>query len=146
MELIIWEEIPIDLSVHKVFDLMKGEFDISKRACLDNFLRFHYHLNDNEQPILLLIKVGYIEGAIIKGRHLKRQTYLEQISQGTKQALWRINNLLINKTIERTNKDAPLLDMTLFRIDAGRLPIAKITQFKDLIICYYQIEEVTYMG
>ena len=145
-ERVVWEEIPIDLKINKVFDPIEGEFEILERDCLDRFLRFHYHLDDYEQPILLLIKVRLIECATIKDRHLKRQTYLEPISQGVTQALWKINSLLINKTIEGTNKNTPLLDMTLFHIKAGRFPITKVTQFKDLIICYDRIEEVTYRG
>ena len=139
-----WHDYKIDLEVDNVFKLMEKEFDISKNVCLCNNLNYHYHFSGGAGP--LLIKLEYLEATIMKGRHLPKHTYLESNSIGITQALWKVNTELTSKICERTNKNPQLLDNILIRINAGRLPIDKITYFKDLVICYDRVEEVKYRG
>ena len=139
-----WRDYKIDLEVDNVFKLMEKEFDISKNVCLCNNLNYHYHFSNGAGP--LLIKLEYLEATIMKGRHLSRHTYLESNSIGITQPLRKFNTELTSKICERTNKNPQLLDNILIRINAGRLPIDKITYFKDLVICYDRIEEVKYRG
>ena len=71
---------------------------------------------------------------------------LESNSKGITQALWEVNTELTSKICERTNKNPQLLDNTLIGINAGHLPIDKITYFKDLVICCDRVKEVKYRG
>ena len=139
-----WHDYRIDLEVDKTFDLMEREFDISKNVCLCDNLNYHYHFSDGVGP--LLIKIKYFEATIMKGRHLVRNTYLESNSLGITQALWRINTKLTGKICKRTNQHPHLLNNMLIRINAGHLPANKITYFKDLVVCYDNVEKVKYRG
>ena len=143
-ELRCWHDYRIDLEVDNVPESMEGKFDIPKNLCLCDNLNYHYHFSDGAGS--LLIGIEYLEAAIIKGRHLARNTYLESHSMGITQALWKINIELSSKINEKTKELNNLLDNILIRINAGRLPTNKITCFKDLIVCYDKVEKVNYRG
>ena len=137
-----WHDYRTDLEVDNTFDLM--EFDFSKNVCLCDNLNYHYPFSDGVGP--LLIKIEYFEATIMKGRHLVRNAYLESNSMGIRQVLWRINTKLTVKISERPNQHPHLLDNMLIRINAGRLPANKIIYFKDLVVCYDNVEKVKYRG
>ena len=82
----------------------------------------------------------------MKGRHLVRNTYLESNSIGITQVLWKVNIELVVKIFEKTNKNTKMLGNILIRINVGRLPLYKITYFKDLVVCYKKVETVKYRG
>ena len=123
---------------------MGKEFDISKNVCWCDNLNYHYHFSNGAGP--LLIKLEYLEATIMKGKYLPRHTYLESSSIGIRQALWKVNTKLTSKICERTNKNPQLLDNILICMNAGHLPIDKITYFKYLVIYYNRVEEVKYRG
>ena len=83
---------------------------------------------------------------MIKGRHRARNTYLESHSDGVTQALWKINHELQSMINQKSKINNHLLDNMLFRINAGHLPLTKITCFRDLVLCYDKVEEVDYRG
>ena len=139
-EVSCWHDYKIDLEVGYVLDLMTDEFNIAKNLCLCDNLNYHYHFVDGAG--LLLIKIDHFEAAIINGRHRATNIYLELHSIGITQALWKINHELHSKINERNRINNHLLDNMLIRINAGRLPISKITYFKNLIVCYDKVEEV----
>ena len=130
--------------MQNTFDLIEREFDIPKNVCLCDNLNYHYHFSDGAGP--LLIKIKYFKAAIMRGRHLTRNTYLELNSLGITQALWRINHELTAKISEKNNQPAYLVDNMLICINAGRVSTNKITYFKELVVCYDNVEKVNYRG
>ena len=81
---------------------------------------------------------------ITKGNHLKRSKYLEPHSIGISSTLWQIHADFVEKLNKLLKKKIIPLDLGYIRIDAGHLPIEKITYFKNLIICYEKMEKMTY--
>ena len=146
-ELSIWSDQRLDTAKIVFFNLMTDDFDTIKKACITDTLLFHYHHNDYYIPILLLIKIDYLKGWLIKGRHLNRQTYLEPLSGEVTHALRSVNAELIQKFVQLTGERyQQLVDMTLFHLDAGRIPINKSTYIKDLVISYDRVEKIKYRG
>ena len=134
-----WHDYRIDLEMDNTFDLIEREFNIPKIVCLCDNLNYHYHFSDGAGP--LLIKIEYFEATI-----MNRIVYNESNSLGITQALWRINYELTAKISERNNQPAYLVNNMLTHINAGRLPTNKITYFKDLVVCYNNVEKVNYRG
>ena len=137
-----WHNYKIDSEVDN--NLMKGEFDIPKNLCLCDNLNYHYHSSNGPGP--LLIKIEYFKAAIIKGRHRVRNIYLESHLMGITQALWRVNTELSSKIKKKNRKLNHLLNNMLIHINTGRLLTNKITYFKNLVVCYDNVEKVNYRG
>ena len=78
-----------------------------------------------------------------KGNHLARIKYLEPFSIGISSSLWQVHSDFVEKLNELTKKTNVPLDSGFIRIDAGHLPLEKVTYFKNLMICYEKME-VTY--
>ena len=81
---------------------------------------------------------------IRKGNHLKRVKYLEPFLIGVLSILWQVHRDFVEKLNELKNEQIIPLDFGYVRIDAVRLPIEKVTYFRNLIICYEKMEKVTY--
>ena len=81
---------------------------------------------------------------IKKGNHLKRVKYLEPFSIGVLSILWEVHRDFTEKLKELKNEQIISVDFGYVRIDAERLPIEKVTYFRNLIICYEKMEKVTY--
>ena len=79
-----------------------------------------------------------------KGNNLARIKYLEPFLIGISSSLWQVHSDFVEKLNELTKKTNVLLDSGFIRIDAGHLPLEKVTYFKNLIICYEKMEKVTY--
>ena len=58
----------------KIFDLWERKFDLINKLHLNKHLHFHYIFSSPCQPFI--IKIDNIAVTIIKGHHLKIQTYL----------------------------------------------------------------------
>ena len=132
----------IRINEQKIFDLWEHDFDINKNAHICDNLNFHYNYNGNCIPFLLKIENCCM--TIRKGNHLKRIKYLEPFSIGISSTLWQVHADFVEKLNELTKKKITPLDFGYIRIDAGHLPIEKVTYFKNLIICYEKMEKVTY--
>ena len=81
---------------------------------------------------------------IRRGNHLKRVKYLEPFSIGVSSILWQVHRDFVEKLNELKNEQIIPVDFGYVLIDAERLPIEKVTYFRNLIICYEKIEKVTY--
>ena len=69
-------------------------------------------------------------------------TYFESISTGQAELLYDFEEKLYDLTKIHNNR---LLDYGMIRLEGiQRLPINKITYFQNLIVCYENIEKVTY--
>ena len=79
-----------------------------------------------------------------KGNHLARIKYLEPFSIGISSSLWPVHSYFVEKLNKLTKKMDVPLDSGVIRIDAGHLPLEKVTYFKSLIICYEKMKKVTY--
>ena len=79
-----------------------------------------------------------------KGNHLARIKYLESFSIVISSSLWQVRSDFVKKLNKLTKKTNVPLDSGFIRIDAGHLPLEKVTYFKNLIICYEKMEKVTY--
>ena len=123
----IWHDTMLDLVELKKFDLWEHDFDIIKNVYLTNNLDFHFVYKRKCQPFLM--KIENIAASIIKGRHFKRKSYLEPFAIGQTGCLWRVHPDLICKLNKRTEKCIHPLDFGLIRINAGHLPLEKITYF-----------------
>ena len=79
-----------------------------------------------------------------KGNHLARIKYLKPFSIGISSSLWQVHSDFLEKLNELTKKTNAPLDSGFIRIDAGHLPLEKVTYFKNFIICYKKMEKVNY--
>ena len=108
-----WVNLKLDLERDETIDLLVGDINILRNVCLTKKLNYNYHFHDGVGP--LLVKILFFEAAIMKGRHLTRNTYFSINSDGTQQAIWRINIELGEKTNERLNKTFNLLNIMLMK-------------------------------
>ena len=81
---------------------------------------------------------------IRKGNHLKRVKYLELFLIGVSSILWQVHRDFVERLKKFKNEQIIPLDFGYVCIDAERLPIEKVTYFRNLIICYEKMEKVTY--
>ena len=132
----------IDINEQKIFDLWEHDFDINKYAHICDNLDFHYVYNQKCIPFLLKIENCCM--TLRKGNHLARIKYLEPSLIGISSSLWQVHSDFVEKLNELTKKTNVPLDSGFIRIDAGHLPLEKVTYFKNLIICYEKMEKVTY--
>ena len=142
----VWSDYRIILdgdNPDKVFDVLTDNFDVSKDVCLCENLHYHYKFEDGTSGPLLA-RIPFFEGVIIKGRHLPRSTYLESSSSILLNELYKINQELVTKINYALKKPIYLIDSSLLLVNAGRLPLDKITYFKGLIVCYEKAERHNY--
>ena len=132
----------IAINEQKIFDLWEHDFSITKNAHICDNLDFHYVYNEKCIPFLLKIENCCM--TLRKGNHLAGIKYLEPSLIGISSSLWQVHSDFVEKLNELTKKTNVLLDSGFIRIDAGHLPLEKVTYFKNLIICYEKMEKVTY--
>ena len=82
-------------------------------------------------PFLLKIKNCWM--TVRKRNHLARIKYLEPFSIGISSSLWQVHSDFVEKLNEVTKKTNVPLDSGFIHIDAGYLPLEKVTYFKNLI-------------
>ena len=122
----------IDINEHKIFE-HEHDFHINKNVHICDNLDFHYVYNG--KCIMFLLKIENSCMTVRKGNHLARMRYLELFSIGISSSLWQFHSDFV--------ENVPL-DSGSICIDAGHLPLEKVTYFKNLIICYKKMEKVTY--
>ena len=64
-----------------------------------------------------------------KGNHLARTKYLEPFLMGISASLWQVHSVFAEKLSELTKKTNVPLDPGFNRINAGHLPLEKVTYF-----------------
>ena len=140
----IFDDTLIDLGEIKPFNLWEHHFNIDKvgHICSEN-LDFHYaDTNNVSKPFFLKIENCCM--TIRKGNHLKRVKYLEPFSIGVSSILWQVHRDFVKNLNELNYEQIIPLDFGYVRIDAERLPIEKVTYFRNLIICYEKMEKDLY--
>ena len=113
-----------------------------KNAHICDNLDFHYVYNRKCIPFLLKIENCCM--TLRKGNHLARIKYLGSFSIGISSSLWQVHSDFVKKLNKLNRKTNVPLDSGFIRINAGHLPLEKVTYFKNLIICYGKMEMVTY--
>ena len=72
-------------------------------------------------------------------------TYFEPISTGQTELLFTITTSFAEKLCDLTKVPHKPLDHAMIQLEGiQRLPINKITYFRNLIVCYEKMEKVTY--
>ena len=84
---------------------------------------------------------------IIKGHHLKRKIYLQILSIGLSDLIWKIFATIMNLTNKKSKKLSFFADPILATINWDlRLPLDKITYFDDIIIWFDCVDKIVYRG
>ena len=96
----------------------------------------------DEKPCRIFFKT--VCANVIKGHHLKRNTYLQIMSIGFSDILWNIFANLMNLTNERNKGLKFFADPILIRKNS--LSINKMTYFDDLIIHLDRVYDIYYSG
>ena len=122
----------IDINEQKIFDLWEHDFKIKRNAHICDNLNFHCVYN--RKCILFLLKIENCCMTVRRGNHVARTKYLEPSSIGISSSLWQIHSDFVEKLNKLTKKTDVPLDSGFIRIDAGHLPLEKVTYFKNLII------------
>ena len=82
---------------------------------------------------------------IIKGHHLKRKIYLQILSIGLSDLIWKVFATIMNLTNEKNKKLNFFADPILVSRNCDlRLPLDKITYFDDVIIRFNCIGKIVY--
>ena len=82
---------------------------------------------------------------IIKGHHLKRKIYLQIMSIGLSDLIWKVFATIMNLTNEKNKKLNFFADPILVSINCDlRLPLDKITYFDDIIIRFNCTGKIVY--
>ena len=156
-----WNELDIDETEKNLFNEEKFEktttvFDLWEKRFhlrfvhMDDNLKFHYAVDAEEKCIPFIINIENIAATITRGNHLKRQIYIEPFAIGQASSLFNIHSHLMGianeKMKDKKEKITNFLDFALLCLNAGRLPINKITYFKNLAVYYEGVEKVLYRG
>ena len=84
---------------------------------------------------------------IIKGHHLKRNIYLQIMSIGLSDLIWKLLATIMNLTNGRNKKLNFFADSILVSINCNlRLPLDKITYFDDIILRFNCVDKIVYRG
>ena len=134
----------------KIFDLWEKKFQLKNVHMNDNF-QFHYLDVEQKDCIPFVIHIENIAATVVRGHHLKRQIYLEPFAIGQASSLYNIHSYLMQTALDKIEemedeKINNFLDFSLLRLNAGRLPINKITYFRKLEVYYEGVEKVLYRG
>ena len=134
----------------KIFDLWEKKFQLKNVHMNDNF-QFHYLDVEQKDCIPFVIHIENIPATVVRGHHLKRQIYLEPFAIGQASSLYNIHSYLMQTAVDKIEemedeKINNFLDFSLLRLNAGRLPINKITYFRKLAVYYEGVEKVLYRG
>ena len=138
-------------NLYKVVELEFEKSDLPGYLLI-NVLQFDHKklkLEDNikvtydEKPCWIYFKTVCTN--VIKGHHLKRNTYLQIMSVGFSDMVWKILANLINLTNERNKRLNLFADLILLKINCNRkLSLNKMLYFDDLIIHFDKIYNIDY--
>ena len=106
-----------------------------RKVKLDDKFKIYY----DDGPCKIYIK--NVATNITNGHHLKRNIYLQIMSIGLSDLMWKVFATIMNLTSKRNKKLNFFADPILVSINCDlRLPLGKITYFDDIIIhfnCYF---------
>ena len=93
------------------------------------------------------IGIRNFAAGIINGPHLKRNVYLQIVSIGLSDIIWKVLATIMNLTNEKNKKLILFADLILVNISCDmKSPLNRITYFNDAIIRFDLVNEVCYRG
>ena len=123
---------------YPLVDLLK--FDYRKVILFDN-LKIHY----DQGPCDIYIKT--VAATIIKEHHLKKNVYLQIMSIGLSDLIWKVFVTIMNLTNKKNKKLNFFADPILISINSDlRLPLDEITYFEDIVIWFNGVDKIVYRG
>ena len=97
----------------------------------------------DEKPCKIYLKT--VCANIIKGHHLERNAYLQIMSIGFSDMVWKAFASLMNLANERNEKLNLFVDPILVKINCNqKLTLNKMTYFDDLVIHFDNIYDIDY--
>ena len=129
----------VDTEKTKAYDLLTGKFDFGK-------LKFCQNSNLHYLGEPFLVKIDSFSVYISKGKCQKRKPLLNVQSMQVSNKLWDIF-ADINRKINHSSAELNwIYSSGLLAINAGQLPLYKITYFNNVIVLFDCVREVIYKG
>ena len=129
-----------------IFNLWDNNFELQKNLHINDNLEIHY--KHDEDCVYFKLKIENINGTIERGK-LGRMHYFRLTSLIQTGLIYDIFDEIENKICEKLNINfLDIIDRQgLIRVTCEqRLPLNKVIYFKDLIVIFDRIEEITYRG
>ena len=129
-----------------IFNLWDNNFELQKNLHINDNLEIHY--KHDEDCVYFKLKIENINGTIERGK-LGRMHYFRLTSLIQTGLIYDICDEIENKICEKLNINfLDIIDRQgLIRVTCEqRLPLNKVIYFKDLIVIFDRIEEITYRG
>ena len=129
-----------------MFNLWDNNFELQKNLHINDNLEIHYKYD--RDCVYFKLKIENINGTIERGK-LGRMRYFRPTSLIQTSLIYDIFGEIEDKICEKLNINfLDIIDRQgLIRITCEqRLPLNKVIYFKDLIVIFDRVEEITYRG
>ena len=129
-----------------IFNLWDNNFELQKNLHINDNLEIHYKYD--RDCVYFKLKIENINGTIERGK-LERMRYFRPTSLIQTGLIYNIFGKIEDKICEKLNINfLDIIDRQgLIRITCEqRLPLNKVIYFKDLIVIFDRVEEITYRG
>ena len=129
-----------------IFNLWDNNFELQKNLHINDNLEIHYKYD--RDCVYFKLKIENINGTIERGK-LERMRYFRPTSLIQTGLIYDIFGKIEDKICEKLNINfLDIIDRQgLIRITCEqRLPLNKVIYFKDLIVIFDRVEEITYRG
>ena len=129
-----------------IFNLWDNNFELQKNLHINDNLEIHYKYD--RDCVYFKLKIENINGTIERGK-LERMRYFRPTSLIQTGLIYNIFGKIEDKICEKLNINfLDIIDRQgLIRITCEqRLPLNKVIYFKDLIVIFDRVEEVTCRG
>ena len=129
-----------------IFNLWDNNFELQKNLHINDNLEIHYKYDGD--CVYFKLKIENINGTIERGR-LGRMRYFRPTSLIQTSLIYDIFGEIEDKICEKLNINfLDIIDRQgLIRVTCEqRLPLNKVIYFKDLIVIFDRVEEITYRG
>ena len=129
-----------------IFNLWDNNFELQKNLHINDNLEIHYKYD--RDCVYFKLKIENINGTIERGK-LERMRYFRPTSLIQTGLIYDIFGKIEDKICEKLNINfLDIIDRQgLIRVTCEqRLPLNKVIYFKDLIVIFDRVEEITYRG
>ena len=129
-----------------MFNLWDNNFELQKNLHINDNLEIHYKYD--RDCVYFKLKIENINGTIERGK-LGRMRYFRPTSLIQTSLIYDIFGEIEDKICEKLNINfLDIIDRQgLIRVTCEqRLPLNKVIYFKDLIVIFDRVEEITYRG
>ena len=129
---------------NETFNLWDNNFELEKNIHISNNSKIHY--NYKNKCIFLKLKLDYINGTVENGQTDDQTLYFRPTSLIQTGLIYDIFSIIEDKACQKFNiKFFDVIDRGLIRIDCKqKIPLNKVTYFKDLIGVFNSIDRVNY--